>query len=85
MTGKKNPTLVFTTFRANAPVTFELIAQAFLEGYVLQRHGTLNTIGPRVDYLRAFFGGQLAEAITTVAAPQPAPDKSKTVGSPSKP
>jgi hypothetical protein len=67
---QEEPPLVFTTFPANAPVTFELIAQAFLEGYVLQRYRTLNTIRPRVDYLRTFFGGWLAEAITTDAVRQ---------------
>ena len=70
MTGKKNPPLVFTLFPPDAPVTFERIAQAFLEDYVLQRYRTLNTIRPRVDYLRAFFSGRLAEAITTDAVRQ---------------
>jgi integrase len=70
MTGKKNPALVFTPFPANAPVTFELIAQAFLEDYVLQRYRTLNTIRPRVQYLRTFFGSWLAEAITSDAVRQ---------------
>jgi hypothetical protein len=57
MTGKKIPPLVFTPFPPDAPVTFELIAQAFLEDYVLHRYRTLSTIRPRVEYLRGFFGG----------------------------
>jgi integrase len=65
MTGKKNPPLVFEPVPAGAPVTFDLLAQALLEDYVLQQYRTLNSIRARVEYLRGFFGGWLAETITT--------------------
>jgi integrase len=67
MTGKKNPPLVFDPIPADAPVTFDTMAQAFLEDYVLHRYRTLSTIRPRVEYLRAFFGNWRADTITTDA------------------
>jgi integrase len=65
MTGKKNPPLVFEPVPAGAPLTFDLMAQAPLEDYVLQQYRTLNSIRARVEYLRGFFGGWPAETITT--------------------
>lgn len=70
MTGKKNPPLVFLPVPAGAPLTFDVMAQAFLEDYVLQQYRTLNSIRPRVEYLRASFGGWPAEAVTTDAVRQ---------------
>ena len=46
MTGKKNPPFAFITVPADAPFTFERIAQASLADYVLQRYRTLNPIRP---------------------------------------
>ena len=65
MTGKKNPPLVFLPVPAGTPLTFDLMAQAFLQDYVLQQYRTLSSIRARVEYLRAFFGGWPAESITT--------------------
>ena len=70
MTGKKNPPLVFVPVPAGAPLTFDLMAQGFLEDYVLQQYRTLNSIRARVEYLRAVFGGWPAETITTDAVRQ---------------
>lgn len=65
MHGKKNPPLVFNPIPPGTPLTFDGLAQAFLEDYVLHEYRTLSTIRPRVDYLRAFFAGWPAETITT--------------------
>ena len=70
MTGKKNPPLVFEPVPAGAPLTFDLMAQALLEDYVLQQYRSLNSIRARVEYLRAVFGGWPAETITTAAVRQ---------------
>jgi integrase len=45
-------------------LTFDTIAQAYLEDYVLQRYRTLTTARARVEHLREFFGGWGVEAIT---------------------
>ena len=47
-----------------APLTFDTMAQAYLEDYVLQRYRTLTTARARVEHLRGFFGGWAAEAMT---------------------
>ena len=47
-----------------APLTFDTMAQAYLEDYVLQRYRTLTTARARVEHLRTFFGGWAAEAMT---------------------
>ena len=45
-------------------VTLDAMAQAYLQDYVLQQYRTLNTTRPRVEHLRRFFGGWVADAIT---------------------
>jgi integrase len=67
MNGKKLLPLVFDPIADGAPLTFEVLAQTFLEDYTLQRYRSLNTIRPRVDYLRAFFGGWPGDAINADA------------------
>ena len=37
MIGRKNPPLEFPPIHADAPLTFDILAQAYLEDYVLQR------------------------------------------------
>jgi integrase len=49
------------------PLTFDIMAQAYLEDYVLQRYRTLSTARPRVEHLRECFGGWSAETITADA------------------
>ena len=48
-------------------ITFEELAQAYLEDYTLQRYRSMNTAKPRVGHLHSFFAGWTAEAITTDA------------------
>jgi integrase len=64
MRGRKNPPLEITTVPDGAPVTFDTMAQAYLEEYVLHRYKTLTTARARVEHLRGSFGGWRAEAIT---------------------
>jgi site-specific recombinase XerD len=64
MRGRKNPPLDLTPEPDGAPLTFDTMARAYLEDYVLQRYRTLNTARPRVEHLRDFFGGWPAEALT---------------------
>jgi integrase len=49
------------------PLTFDLMAQAYLEDYLLQRYRTLSTARPRVEHLREVFGGWRTERITADA------------------
>ena len=53
MRGRKNPPLELVTVPRGRPVTFDTMAQAYLEDYVLQRYRTLTTARARVDHLRA--------------------------------
>ena len=52
MRGRKNPPLEIRPVPEGTPVTFDIMAQAYLEDYVLQRYRTLNTARPRVEHLR---------------------------------
>ena len=70
MRGRKNPPLDLTPPAPDAPVTFERLAQGYLQDYVLQRYRTLNSARPRVEHLREFFGGWPAEAMTADAVRQ---------------
>ncbi len=63
--GRKNPPLAIIPIADGTPLTFDIMAQAYLEDYVLQRYRTLNTARPRVEHLRGFFGGWAVEAITS--------------------
>jgi integrase len=45
-------------------MTFDILAQGYLEDYVLQRYRALTTARARVEHLRRTFGGRLAETIT---------------------
>jgi hypothetical protein len=45
-------------------LTFDTMAQAYLEDYVLQRYRTLSTARARVEHRRGFFGGWRVDAIT---------------------
>jgi integrase len=67
MRGKKNPPLDLSPMPEGTPLTFDVMARAYLEDYVLQRYRTMNTARPRVEHLREVFGGQRAEAITADA------------------
>jgi integrase len=64
MRGKKNPPLDLTPVPVGTPVTFDTMARAYLEDYVLQRYRTMNTARPRVEHLRTVFGGSTPEAMT---------------------
>jgi integrase len=64
MRGKKNPPLDLTPAPDGSPLTFDTMAKAYLEDYVLQRYHSMNTARPRVEHLRECFGGWTAEAIT---------------------
>ena len=64
MRGRKNPPLELTPFPNGTPLTFDVIAQAYLEDYQLQRYRTLTTARARVEHLRGFFGGWGVEALT---------------------
>lgn len=50
--------------RPPAALTFDALAQAYLEDYVLQRYRSLNTAKPRVEHLRRVFGHATAETLT---------------------
>ena len=67
MRGRKNPPLELTPVPAGTPLTFDTLATAYLEDYVLQRYRTLNTARPRVEHLRGFLGGWPVESITADA------------------
>lgn len=64
MRGRKNPPLEIVPVPEGAPLTFDIMAQAYLEDYVLQRYRTLTTARARVDHLQGFFAGWCVEAIT---------------------
>ena len=52
------------------PLTFDDLAEAYLEDYALQRYRSLNTAKGRVQHLRRTFGGREVGAITTDAIRQ---------------
>jgi integrase len=64
MRGRKNPPLEIRPVPEGTPLTFDIMAQAYLEDYVLQRYRTMNTARPRVEHLREFFGGWAVETLT---------------------
>ena len=64
MRGRKNPPLDLTPLPDGTPLTFDTMAHAYLEDYVLQQYRTLNTARPRVEHLREFFGGWSVEGMT---------------------
>jgi integrase len=64
MRGKKNPPLDLTPLPEGTPLTFDAMAHAYLEDYVLQQYRTLSTARPRVEHLRTFFGGWPAANMT---------------------
>jgi len=64
MRGRKNPPLDLTPVPEGTPLTFDVMARAYLEDYQLQRYRTMNTARPRVEHLRGFFGGWAAERMT---------------------
>ena len=51
MRGRKNPPLEIVPVPEGAPLTFDTMAQAYLEDYVLQRYRTLTTARARVEHL----------------------------------
>jgi integrase len=67
MRGRKNPPLDLTPVPDGTPLTFDVMARAYLEDYALQRYRTMNTARPRVEHLREFLGGWAVEAITADA------------------
>ena len=70
MRGRKNPPLEITPVPEGTPLTFDLMAQAYLEYYVLQRYRTLSTARPRDQHLREMFGGRTPDTITADAVRQ---------------
>jgi integrase len=64
MRGRKNPPLEIVPVPDGAPLTFDTMAQAYLEDYLLQRYRTLTTARGRVEHLRECFGGKPADTIT---------------------
>jgi integrase len=64
MRGRKNPPLDLTPVPDGTPLTFDVMARAYLEDYQLQRYRTMNTARPRVEHLRGFFGGWPVERMT---------------------
>src|SRR5687768_7416806 len=64
MRGRRNPPLDFTSVSEEALLTFDSMALAYLEDYVLHQYRTLTTARARVEHLRSQFGGQQPEAIT---------------------
>jgi integrase len=64
MRGRRNLPLDFTSVNETTPLTFDTIALAYLEDYVLHQYRTLTTARARVEHLRVYFGGQPADAIT---------------------
>jgi integrase len=67
MRGKKNPPLDLSPVPEGTPLTFDVMARAYLEDYHLQRYRTMNTARPRVEHLRSFLGGWPVEAVTADA------------------
>jgi integrase len=68
MRGRKNLPLDLTPVPDGTPLTFDTMAQAYLEDYALQRYRTMTTARARVEHLREFLGGWAVEAITADAA-----------------
>ena len=58
------------TMKAPAPLSFEDLARAYLEDYVLQRYRSMSTAKPRVGHLRTFFGTLTVDQITGDAVRQ---------------
>ena len=67
MRGRKNPLLDLTPVPEGTPFTFDGMARAYLEAYILQRYRTLNTARPRVEHVRSLCGGWPGERITADA------------------
>lgn len=63
MNGRRNPPIDFSGLTDDGPLTFDSMALTYFEDYVLQQYRTLNSARPRVEHLRAFFGGWSAERI----------------------
>jgi len=53
-----------TATKPQAPLSFEDLARAYLEDYVLQRYRSMSTAKPRVGHLRAVFGTATTDDIT---------------------
>ncbi len=70
MRGRKNPPLAFTPVPDGTPLTFDTMAQAYLEDYVLQRYRTMATARARVEHLRGVFGGWPVDAMSADAVRQ---------------
>ena len=70
MRGKKNPALDLTPTSEGTPLTFDVMARAYLEDYQLQRYRTMSTARPRVEHLRELFRGRAPETITADAVRQ---------------
>ncbi len=67
MRGRKNSPLDLSPVPEGTPLTFDVMARAYLEDYLLQRYRTMNTARPRVEHLRSVLGGWPVEAITADA------------------
>lgn len=64
MRGRKNLPIEILPIPEGTPLTFDIMAQAYLEDYVLQQYHSLTTARARVEHLRAVYGGWGAAAIT---------------------
>jgi integrase len=64
MKGRKNPPLEFPPVLPGTVLTFDLMAQAYLEDYVLQQFRSLTTARVRVEHLRRAFSGLPVSAIS---------------------
>ena len=67
MRGRKNPPLHLSPVPDGAPVTFDTLATGYLQDYQLHRYKSMSTARARVEHLRGFFAGWVAEAITADA------------------
>ena len=70
MRGRRNPPLDLTPIPDGTPLTFDTMAHAYLEDYVLQKYRTLTTARARVEHLRGFFAGRPAGGISPDAVRQ---------------
>lgn len=67
MRGRKNPPLKIIPVPEGTPLTFDIMAQTYLEDYALQRYRTMTTARARVEHLREHFAGFRVEVMTADA------------------
>ena len=67
MRGRRNPPLDFTAVPEGTPLTFDVMARAYLKDYQLQHYRTMNTVRTRVVHLRELLEGWTVDAMTADA------------------